>query len=111
MRGPAGLRSTGQGRQLSGGGDLTDPAATGTGLLADGALPARWVVCAKGFGRSVDFRDGVAALGPGSRAEVPADTRLWLTRPPTLEVRMLAVQLDAEAACSRAWHRRAEHPP
>ena len=35
-------------------------------LVADGSLPARWVSCDEGYGRSVDFLDGVAALGLGT---------------------------------------------
>ena len=86
-------------------------------LVADGSLPARWVVCDEGYGRSGDFLDGVAALGLGCMAEVPTDTRLWLERPPTvvprtrprlapgapasLEARTIAAQLPADA-----WTRR-----
>ena len=29
-------------------------------LVADGSLPARWVSCDEGYGRSVDFLDGVS---------------------------------------------------
>ena len=81
-------------------------------LLAE--LPAR---CDEGYGRSVDFLDGVAALGLGYMAEVPVDTRVWPERPPTvvprtrvrlapgapavLEARTLAEQLPAAA-----WTRR-----
>jgi SRSO17 transposase len=88
-----------------------------TELVADGSLPARWVSCDEGYGRSGDFLDGVAALGLGYMAEVPVDTRLWPERPPTvvprtrprlapgapaaLEARTLAAQLPAEA-----WTRR-----
>ncbi len=88
-----------------------------TELVAAGSLPARWVVCDEGYGRSVDFLDGVAALGLGYMAEVPVDTRLWPERPPTvtprtrprlapgapasLEARTLAAQLPAAA-----WRRR-----
>ncbi len=36
------------------------------------------------YGRSVDFLDGVAALGLGYMAEVPVDTRLWPELPPTV---------------------------
>ncbi len=82
-------------------------------LVADGSLPARWVSCDEGYGRSVDFLDGVAALGLGYMAEVPVDTRVWPARPPTvvprtrprlapgappsLEARALAAQLPADA--------------
>ena len=82
-------------------------------LVAEGSLPARWVSCDEGYGRSVDFLDGVAALGLGYMAEVPVDTRLWPARPPTvvprtrarrapgappaLEARALAAQLPADA--------------
>ena len=55
-----------------------------TELVAEGSLPARWVVCDEGYGRAVDFLDGVAALGLGYMAEVPVDTRVWPTRPPTV---------------------------
>ena len=74
---------------------------------------ARWVSCDEGYGRSVDFLDGVAALGLGCMAEVPVDTRVWPERPPTvtprtrvrlapgalasLEARPLAEQLPAAA--------------
>ena len=84
-----------------------------TELVAEGSLPARWVSCDEGYGRSVDFLDGVAALGLGYVAEVPVDTRVWPERPPTvtprtrvrlapgappsLEARALAAQLPAEA--------------
>ena len=86
-------------------------------LVADGALPARWVSCDEGYGRSGDFLDGVAALGLGYVAEAPVDTRVWPERPPTvtprtrvrlapgapasLEARTLAAQLPADA-----WTRR-----
>ena len=79
-------------------------------LVADGSLPARWVVCDEGYGRSGDFLDGVAALGLGYMAEVPTDTRLWLERPATvagarapasLEARTMAARLPADA-----WTRR-----
>ena len=53
-----------------------------TELVVEGTLPARWVSCDEGYGRSVDFLDGVAALGLGCLAEVPVDTRVWPTRPP-----------------------------
>ncbi len=88
-----------------------------TELVAEGTLPARWVSCDEGYGRSVDFLDGVAALGLGYMAEVPVDTRVWPARPPTvvprtrvrlapgapaaLEARTLAEQLPVEA-----WTRR-----
>ncbi len=88
-----------------------------TDLVAAGSRPARWVVCDEGYGRSVDFLDGVAALGLGYMAEVPVDTRLWPERPPTVtprtrprlapgapasrEARTLAAQLPAAA-----WRRR-----
>ncbi|MDE0671202.1 MAG: hypothetical protein OXH72_05605 [Caldilineaceae bacterium] len=39
--------------------------------------------CDEGYGRSVDFRDGVAALGLDYMVEAPGDTRLWLKRPQT----------------------------
>ena len=84
-----------------------------TELVAEGTLPARWVSCDEGHGRSVDFLDGVAALGLGSMAEVPVDTRVWPARPPTvvprtrvrlapgapasLEARARAAQLPADA--------------
>ena len=55
-----------------------------TELVAEGSLPARWVVCDEGYGRSVDFLDRVAALGLGCLAEVPVDTRVWPERPPTV---------------------------
>ena len=100
---------------------LPHQAAAGPGMLAklmaDGSLPARWVSCDEGYGRSVDFLDGVVALGLGYVAEVPVDTRVWPARPPTvvprtrprlvpgapasLEARTLAAQLPAEA-----WTRR-----
>ena len=86
-------------------------------LVAAGSLPARWVACDEGYGRSVDFLDGVAALGLGYMAEVPVDTRVWPERPPTvvprtrvrlapgapasMEARTLAEQLPAAA-----WTRR-----
>ena len=41
-----------------------------TELVAAGTLPARWVSCDEGYRRS--FLDGVAALGLGYMAEVPA---------------------------------------
>ena len=79
---------------------------------AEGWLPVRWLTCDEGCGRSGDFRDAVAALDPGYRAEVPVDTRLWPARPPTvmprtrprlvpgapasLEVRALAAQLSTD---------------
>ena len=82
-------------------------------LAAEGTLPARWVSCDEGYGRSVDFLDGVAALGLGYMAEVPVDTRVWPERPPTvvprtrvrlapgappsIEARDLAAQLPADA--------------
>ncbi|MYC62388.1 MAG: hypothetical protein F4X16_06075 [Caldilineaceae bacterium SB0661_bin_34] len=69
--------------------------------------------CDEGYGRSVDFLDGVAAPGLGNMAEVPVDTRVWPERPPTvvprtrprwapgappsLKVRALAAQLPADA--------------
>ncbi len=84
-----------------------------TELVDEGTLPARWVSCDEGYGRSVDFLDGVAALGLGYMAEVPVDTRVWPERPPTIvprtrvrlapgappsiEARALAAQLPAEA--------------
>jgi len=84
-----------------------------TELVAEGSLPARWVTCDEGYGRSVDFLDGVAALGLGYMAEVPVDTRVWPERPPTvvprtrprlapgtpasMEARALAAQLPADA--------------
>ena len=49
-------------------------------LVADGSLPARWVSCDEGYGRSGDFLDGVAALGLG----YTVDTRVWPERPPTV---------------------------
>ncbi len=55
-----------------------------TELVAEGTLPARWVSCDEGYGRSVDVLDGVAALGLGYMAEVPVDTRVWLERQPTV---------------------------
>lgn len=39
--------------------------------------------CDEGHGRSVDFRDGVAALDLDYMVEAPGDTRLWLKRPQT----------------------------
>ena len=55
-----------------------------TELVAEGSLPARWVSCDEGYGRSVDFLDGVAALGLGYMVEVPVDTRVWPEWPPTV---------------------------
>ena len=53
-------------------------------LVAEGSLPARWVSCDEGYGRSVDFLDGVAALGLDYMAEVLVDTRVWPERPLTV---------------------------
>ena len=61
-----------------------------TGLVAEGSLPERWVSCDEGYGRLVDFLDGVAAPGLSYMAEVPVDTRLW-------PARALAAQLPAGA--------------
>ena len=52
-----------------------------TNLVAEGALPVRWVTCDEGFGGSHDFLDGVADLGLGYLAEVPRNTHVWTTRP------------------------------
>jgi len=49
-----------------------------------GVLPFRWVLCDEGFGDHPAFLDGLAAAGLWSFAEVAHDTRVWLTRPPTL---------------------------
>ena len=84
-----------------------------TELVAEGSLPVRWVNGDEGYGRSVDFLDGVAAVGLSYMAEVPVDTWLWPERPPTvmprtrarlvprapasLEARALAAQLPADA--------------
>ena len=110
-------------RRCAGGGrDLPHQTTTGSGMLtelvAEGSLPVRWVTCDEGYGRSVDFLDGVRVLGLSYRAEVPVDTRLWPTRPPTvvphtwprlvsgappsLKARVLAAQLPADA---RTRHR------
>ena len=47
-------------------------------LMADGSLPARWVVSDEGCGRAGDFLDGVAALG----LVYVADARERLDAPP-----------------------------
>ncbi len=49
-----------------------------------GVLPFRWVLCDEGFGDHPAFLDGLAAAGLWSFAEVAHDTRVWLTRPPTV---------------------------
>ena len=78
---------------------------------------ARWVSCDEGYGRSVDFLDGVAVLGLGRMAEVPADTRVWPERPPTVVLRTrvrlvpgapasLEARTLAEQLPSAAWTRR-----
>jgi SRSO17 transposase len=50
---------------------------------AVGPLRFRWVTCDEAFGREPDFLDGVATLQRWYVAEVPHDTRVWLTRPAT----------------------------
>jgi SRSO17 transposase len=50
---------------------------------AVGSLRFRWVTCDEAFGREPDFLDGVAPLPRWYGAEVPHDTRVWLTRPAT----------------------------
>ena len=52
-------------------------------ILAEGALPGRWLACDEAFGRSSDFLDQVADLGLWYYAEVPHDTRVWRARPLT----------------------------
>jgi len=52
-------------------------------ILAEGALPGRWLACDKAFGRSSDFLDQVADLGLWYYAEVPHDTMVWRARPLT----------------------------
>ena len=68
-------------------------------LVVEGLLPALWVSCDEGYGRSVDFLDGVTALGLGYVAEVPVDTRVWPERPPTVVPRT-RVRLAPEAPAS-----------
>jgi SRSO17 transposase len=46
-------------------------------------LPFQWVTCDEAFGQNPAFLDALAALELSYLAEVPHDTRVWLTRPPT----------------------------
>jgi hypothetical protein len=50
-----------------------------TELVAEGSLPACWVTCDEGYGRSTSW-----TLGLGYIAEVSVDTRLWPERPPAV---------------------------
>jgi SRSO17 transposase len=51
--------------------------------VTEGGPRLRWLTGAEAFGRDGAFLDGVAALGRWYYAEVPQDTQVWLTRPPT----------------------------
>ena len=86
-----------------------------TEMVAEGSLPARWVSCDEGYGRSVDFLDGVAALGLGCMAEVPVDTRIWpgRRRPAGGAPGSPAGPRRRNAAAARAHARRrlVEQPP
>ena len=53
-------------------------------VVTAGTLRFRWVTCDEAFGREPTFLDGVAALPRWYMAEVPHDTRLWLSRPATV---------------------------
>jgi len=46
-------------------------------------LPFRWVTCDEAFGNNPVFLDAISALKLSYLAEVPHDTRVWLTRPST----------------------------
>ncbi len=46
-------------------------------------MPFRWVTCDEAYGNNPAFLDAIAALELYYFAEVPHDTRVWLTRPPT----------------------------
>jgi SRSO17 transposase len=64
----------------------TRPALAGelfTGLVQRGVLPFRWVVCDEQFGNNPDLLDQIAAAERWYLAEVPHDTRVWRSRPPT----------------------------
>jgi SRSO17 transposase len=64
----------------------TRPALAGEMIAAlreRGALPFRWVTADEHFGLHTPFLDRVTGLGLHYFAEVPRDTRVWLTRPRT----------------------------
>ena len=46
-------------------------------------LPFRWVTCDEGYGTNPAFLNALSELNLLYLAEVPHDTRVWLTRPPT----------------------------
>ncbi len=46
-------------------------------------LPFQWVTCDEAFGQTPALLDALAAMKLSYLAEVPHDTRVWLTRPPT----------------------------
>lgn len=52
-------------------------------VVQAGTVRFRWVTCDEAFGREPTFLDGVAALPRWYMAEMPHDTRVWLTRPAT----------------------------
>jgi len=49
-----------------------------------GVLPFRWVTCDEHFGNNPVLLDRIAHAGLRYLAEVPHDTRVWPTRPPTV---------------------------
>ena len=53
-----------------------------TNLVKGAVLPFRWVTCDEKYGENPAFLEGLAALGKWYLAEVAADTRVWLHRPP-----------------------------
>ncbi len=50
-------------------------------LIEREVIPFQWVTCDEHFGQIPGFLDGIAALGKWYFAEVPSDTRVWLTTP------------------------------
>lgn len=52
-------------------------------IVAEDHIHGRWVAADEAFGRSTAFLDGIADLDLWYFAEVPVDTRVWLTRPQT----------------------------
>jgi SRSO17 transposase len=53
------------------------------GIVASGAVRARWLTCDEGFGDDPAFLDRIAATGLRYLAEVSRSTHLWPLRTPT----------------------------